>query len=300
MNPDSWSAAIFAHNEEANIIACLNAVLTQSDAEKNKIFVLINGSRDRTEHIVHDYAKFHSNVVPVKIVMADKANAWNEYIHNLAPPASVHIFIDGDTQPLPGAFVDLASTLKKNPDSRAVGGLPASGRDREGWSLRMMKFGRLAGCLYALRGSYVDMLRSNGIRLPTGLIGEDLFLSCLVKEQFDNYALMFPSPYLIFAPAARFWFRSLSRLRLADWITYARRLTRYQIRDFQLALLLNYLTHRNVSDIPSNVHELYRQVDQLPSYQWRGRMTPFHVLAIRNIRKCARGKMASDCKHQAW
>lgn len=286
IKPNTWSAAIFAHNEADNIIACLDAVLGQRSADKNPIFVLINGSHDDTEKIVHDYVKVHQNVVPVKISVADKANAWNEYIHNLATPTATHFFIDGDTRPMSGAFASLIDTLSMRSDARAAGALPASGRDRRGWSRRMMTFGRLAGCLYALRGSYVDELRRNRIRIPFGLIGEDLFLSCMVKNRFDIHALMGPSPYLVFAPDAGFWFRSLSPLRFTDWFTYARRLARYQIRDYQLVYLLSHLSHKEISNMPINIDELYcNYYDDLPLFQWRGRMTPFHFLAVLHIRK---------------
>ena len=86
MNAAAWSIAIFAHNEEANIIACLDAVLNQTGSENSRIFVLVNGSRDGTEKIVCEYAQSHANVLPVKIALADKANAWNEYIHNSPHP----------------------------------------------------------------------------------------------------------------------------------------------------------------------------------------------------------------------
>jgi glycosyltransferase involved in cell wall biosynthesis len=289
IEPNTWSAAIFAHNEADNIIACLDAVLGQRSADKNPIFVLINGSHDDTEKIVHDYVKVHSNVVPVKISVADKANAWNEYVHNLSTPTSTHFFIDGDTRPMSGAFASLIDTLSMRPDARAAGALPASGRDRLGWSRRMTTFGRLAGCLYALRGSYVAELRRDRIRLPIGLIGEDLFLSCMVKDWFDNHSLMVPSPYLVFAPDAGFWFRSLSPLRFTDWFTYGRRLVRYQIRDYQLVYLLSYLSHKEFTNIPINIDELYCNIaDVLPLFQWRGRMTPFHFLAVLQIRNSVR------------
>ena len=125
------------------------------------------------------------------------------------------------------------------------------------------------------------------VRMPTGLIGEDLFLSCLVKNRFDDYALMAPSPYLIFAPDAGFWFRSLSPKRLMDWMMYARRLIRYQIRDYQLLFLLRHLNQENTS-IPMNIDELYHNGYQVPLFQWRGRMTPVHYLALSHIRRSAR------------
>lgn len=288
MHVESWSVAIFAHNEQSNITACLDAVVSQAGIEHCPIFVLINGSRDDTEKVVRKYAAVYPNVRPITIELADKTNAWNQYIHHLAPSASAHFFVDGDTKPMPGAFADLVNTLSQSHDAHAVGALPASGRDRVAWSHRMVTFGRLAGCLYALRGDYVEGLRRNGISMPIGLIGEDLFLSCLVKDRFDETGLNSPSPYLVFAANASFWFRSLSATRFADWMLYARRLIRYQIRDYQLLFLLKYLSQASHPRIPEHIVQLYNYGYHLPLLQWRGRMTPFYLLAVWQIRKQAK------------
>ena len=285
---DDWSTAIFAHNEAANIVGCLDAVREQRKNLPFPIFVLINGCRDRTEQRVRDYARTHANVRPVTIGIGDKANAWNEYVHRAADPADVHFFVDGDTRPQLGSFAALACAMRDAPIARAVGALPTTGRDRHGWSQRMVAFGRLAGCLYALRGTWLAQLRHDAVRIPVGLIGEDLFLSCIVKERFDAHALMSPSPYLAFAADAGFAFRSLSRLRPKDWATYAGRLLRYRVRDYQLGLLLRLMHSGASARIPPDVRSVYRESDVLPRYRWCGRTTPIDLLAVRRIRRAAR------------
>lgn len=282
-----WSVAVFAHNEARAITGCLDAILAQRPQHPFPVFVLINGSRDATETRVRAFARLAPQVVPVSIPLGDKANAWNEFVHRHAPDASVHFFVDGDTTPLPGAFAALARTMDERPQAMAVGALPATGRDRIGWSLRMRTFGRLAGCLYALRGSYVHALRADAVRMPVGMIGEDLLLSCMVKQHYGAQALSQPDPRLIFAAGAGFAFRSMSPKRPGDWIAYARRLVRYRVRDYQLAILLAHLASRGLDAMPADVATLYRLQPELPRYRWRGRSTPLDMLAVRRIRKTA-------------
>lgn len=285
-----WSVAVFAHNEARNIQGCLASVIAQQPAACFPVYVLINGSRDATERLVREFASSNPQVVPIVIALGDKTNAWNTYVHDLAPTVAAHFFVDGDTRPLPGSFEALAVAMRQLSSARAIGALPAAGRDRDGWSRRMMTFGRLAGCLYALSGSYLAELRSANVRMPIGLIGEDLLLSCLVKGRFGMQALLEPSPRLAFAQSAGFWFRSLSPRRPADWVTYARRLVRYRVRDYQLAMLLDFLQGHSVAEMPADSAALYRLMPVLPHYAWRGRSTPIDVLAIRNIRRdCRRG-----------
>jgi glycosyltransferase involved in cell wall biosynthesis len=284
---DSWSAAIFAHNEAKTIAACLDSLLTQEPRSPGRVFVLVNGSRDATADIVARYAAEHPVVRPVVLPLGDKAGAWNHYVHVLRPPADVHFFVDGDVRAAPGALAALARALVEAPRAQAAGALPLTGRDRAGWSRRMVAFGRLAGALYALRGGFLDTLKEQQTHLPTGLIGEDLFLSCLVKGRLGRQGLLQPDPRLVFAADAGFAFRPLDPRRPRDWWTYGRRLVRYQVRDHQLAMLLHLLETRPDAGLPADVAGLYRQAARLPRYAWRGRLTPFDLLAVWQIRHAA-------------
>lgn len=42
MHPESWSVAVFAHNEQHNITACLDAILSQTGTDHCQVLVLIN------------------------------------------------------------------------------------------------------------------------------------------------------------------------------------------------------------------------------------------------------------------
>lgn len=286
--PFSWSATIFAHNEAATIVNCLDSVLSQEAAHSAQIFVLVNGSQDTTESLVNEYSAVHPNVTLVTLAIADKANAWNHYIHRLSPDVPIHFFIDGDMLVMPNSFAALYRVLSTSSEARAAGALPTTGRDRTGWSTRMMVLGRLPGGLYALKGDFVAELRERGVRIPVGLIGEDFFLSCLVKNQLTTRGLVQPSPRLIFAADAGFAFRPLSLVRPQDWLIYARRLVRYQVREHQLMMLLHYLETQPHEGLPPDVVMLYHRSAQLPRYRWRGRVTPFDMLAVRQIRRAAR------------
>lgn len=286
--PFSWSATIFAHNEAATIVSCLDSVLSQEAAHSAQIFVLVNGSQDATESLVKDYSAAHPNVTLVTLAIADKANAWNHYVHMLSPDVPIHFFIDGDMSVTPNSFASLYSVLSTSAEARAAGAMPTTGRDRVGWSTRMMVLGRLPGGLYALKGDFVSELRERGVRIPVGLIGEDFFLSCLVKDQLTIRGLIQPSPRLIFAADAGFAFRPLSLVQPQDWFIYARRLVRYQVREYQLMMLLHYLETHSHEEIPPDVVTMYHRSEQLPRYRWRGRITPFDMLAVWQIRSAVR------------
>jgi glycosyltransferase involved in cell wall biosynthesis len=283
----SWSAAVFAHNEAATIAACLDSLLADPALLPlaRGIHVLANGCTDRTEAVVAAYASRQPLIRLVSLKEADKASAWNHYVHEVAPDAEIHLMIDGDVQAAPGALRALAERLATDPRARAAGALPDCGRSRARWWAQMQRRGRLAGNLYALRGAYLTALRGAGFALPGGFIGEDQFLSVLIKGRLYPTGLIEPDPRLALEPRARFRFRSLSPWRLSDWLIHARRLIRYRVRDRQLLMLLERLQAAGPDAMPQDVPQLYAEAHTLPGYRWHGPTTPLEWLAVAQMRR---------------
>lgn len=86
-----WPVAVFAHNEARNIVACLDS-LQAASAVPPTCHVLANACTDATESLVRNYARTHPGVHLVSIAVGDKANAWNVYVHEAAPPGQAAYF----------------------------------------------------------------------------------------------------------------------------------------------------------------------------------------------------------------
>ena len=284
-SPASWSVALFAYNEERTILASLAGLLASADNHPVAIHVLANGCRDHTESLVRDFAARHPMVRLHVLERADKANAWNHYVHELAPDAEVHFFTDGDVTVSPEALEALAVSLEANPRLSAVGAMPTSGRSREAWCRRMVRNGTLAGNLYALRGDFIERVRAAGLRLPVGFIGEDFLVSLLVREDIGEAEAEAEAaqPRLSFNRHAGFAFRSLSPRRPRDWLTYWRRKQRYRLRGYQFSLLAAWIHQRGWGDLPATVEQLYAWPERLPALSWYGRETIFAWFALRHM-----------------
>jgi glycosyltransferase involved in cell wall biosynthesis len=248
-----YSVAIFAHNVSGVINACIRSVLSNSPDNNVTLYILASGCTDSTESIVRSLYAENENVHLVSIAMADKANAWNHYVHELAPEGAVHFFIDGDVEIQLGALARIVGKMAETPVVNAIGGVPLVGRDRAGWVERMISFGRVSGGLYALRGSFLEHLRQNGVKLPTGFIGDDFLISALVKDMSSLQGFHMQSPLLHIERAAGFSFRSLSPMRIKDYPAYFRRLVRYRIRDYQLSMLMHYVKAQSRYALPTSV-----------------------------------------------
>ena len=288
MSINTWAAAVFARNEARRIGTCLDSLLQAHHATPGRVTVLVNGSTDSTATIVRSIATVHPCIDTVELEQGDKAASWNHYVHERRIAADMHLFIDGDVCAQTGFVPAISHAFAQHPDAVAVAAIPASGRDRAGWSQRMREHGRLAGGLYALRGDWLDGLRREDLHLPHGLIGEDLFLSCVAKSMLHPGGIYQPSPRLALTDRATFAFESLSVARPQDWWTYLKRLVRYRLRDHQLALLLQRLSEEPHRGMPYDMATLYREAPALPDYYWRGLQTPFDMIAVHHMRRVAR------------
>jgi glycosyltransferase involved in cell wall biosynthesis len=285
----SWSLAVFAHNESGRIGAALHSIVQAAAGIDVEVWVLANGCTDATSDEVRACATVLPDLWLAEIDVADKANAWNVYVHELitserAREIEIYFFMDGDVTLERDALSLLASSLDGVPTAQAVGGMPATGRDRDSWRARMVRNGTLAGNLYALRASFVDAVREQQVRLPTGLVFEDSLVSWLVATRFGRTRTVGSDAQCIFCANAEFSFRSMSLVRPADYPLYLRRKWRYARGGLQLEMLVNVLRAQGLAAMPAHVHDLYVN-GPLPSrLRWVGLDTPLRLLAVLWIR----------------
>ena len=273
---------MFAHNEAAHIARCLDSVATAASDHAFTCIVLANGCTDATEGVVADYAAQHPGITLAAITRGDKSNAWNEYVHRLAPAAVVHFFLDGDCRAAPGALGRLAEALAAHPEARAAAALPASGRNRAATRAAMQRGRELAGNLYALSGEFVGRLRTRGVRLPVGLIGEDSLVGALVKWDLDP-ASGWRNERIVPVPEANYAFDSLSPLRRDHWQLYFNRRVRYRIRARQLEALRPIIRAQGLAGLPADVHAVYPAAVAAPGSA-RGLDRLFDLVAVRRMR----------------
>src|ERR1700730_6111134 len=101
----TWSAAIFACNEEPCLAPCIEHVIAECVGERAEIHVIVNGSSDQSLSIARDKAQEYLGLVFAHhILHADKPNAWNQYIHSLRIDAVVHFFVDAYAYVTSGSF----------------------------------------------------------------------------------------------------------------------------------------------------------------------------------------------------
>jgi len=282
-----WPVAVFAHNEEDCIEACVRSLLdNRQPGIALEVHVLANACSDGTETVVARLAASEPSVRLHSISIGDKANAWNVYVHEVAPESDVHFFIDGDVQACAGALLPLAQALAAAPQANAAAALPVSGRAMEQTRRRMVSNRDLAGNLYALSGDFVRRLRAQQIAMPRGFIGEDSLVGAFAKYDLDP-ARGWDDSRIVSCEASGFAFESLSALKPADWRLYWNRRIRYSMRKFQMQALRRQVERQGFHAMPVDVRELYRDPEA-----WAGGPADplFDLLARRRIRKASAPK----------
>lgn len=275
----AWSVCIFAHNEERLLPHCLGAFSQAAEGGDYVAHIIENGSSDATAPVARTLAAADPRIKAHELALADKSNAWNHYVHNIAGDADMHVFLDGDVRPAAGAFSALARAFKDRPECYAAAALPASGRSRRRWATRLYTRNYLSGNLYALRGETIDLIRSRNIRLPVGAVGEDgiityLMLTDLAGGRDDSH-----SERIAVADGAFFEFDSL-QLNPRDLRIYHRRMRRYSRRYIQAEILYDMLKAGGVVAMPENIDEIYT-TESLSGI--KSRLNPLHFLTDREM-----------------
>jgi len=272
--------AVFAHNEEGHILHCLRSIQDTG----LQVYVLINGCTDATERVVAAYASNVAGVELISIATADKANAWNVFVHRVAPLAEAYYFLDGDVIIAPGALDELAKTLKGHSHAHAAAAVPLTGRSRRLMTKMVLTDRLVMGNLYALSGAFVHLLRRFNLQMPIGYIGDDGWVTSIAKWNGDPQNAWDETrvePCL----NAGYLYRSFSPFVAADWKKYWRRRVRYSLRHFQHLLLCTVLKEGGLSAMPTNVRDLYLRYSDVASLRPRKEDFFFDWLALRHISK---------------
>lgn len=280
--PSPWPVAVFAHNEARNIIACLDSLLTAA-THPLACHVLANACTDRTEALVREYGADHPNVHLVTIALGDKANAWNVFVHEIAHVETPCFFIDGDVRATPGSLDAMAQALIQHPQANGVSALPRSGRGVAAFQRDMLKDNGVAGNLYGLRGSFVERIRTQAIKMPVGTIGEDALMGAMLKWDLQGDT-RWDNDRVVVAREAGFAFDSVSPWLPREWKKYFRRRVRYSVRGYQNKMLGRTIQPAGFAALPHHVRELYPRYPDVLKLKWRGLDTLFDWLAIQEIR----------------
>lgn len=285
---EPWPVMVLAHNEEAHIVSCLDSLCAEVPEHPLEVYVMANGCTDNTEALCREYAMRHANVQIVSIRLADKCNAWNVFVHDIAtrrcPERAVYFFVDGDARAVPGSLRSMAAALEADDYAHAASAPPASGRNVANDRRELLEQHGLVANLYALRGAFVRRLVQQRVRLPLKLEGDDGLLGALIKWDLDPQHRQFDHRRIVPCANAGFEFDSVSPFSPAGLRGYWRRAVRYGRRSYEFELLGKRLKSAGIPGLPADITELYASARDL-ELRWNGAYTLSNWVALRQMRR---------------
>ncbi|MCI4589264.1 glycosyltransferase [Sphingobium sp. BYY-5] len=275
------AVAIFAHQEERRIGACLASL--PLDRPDTLFHVLVNGTTDATIQRAMTAAGGRINVIVHDIAQGGKSRTWNHFVHHLLTGGEeTIIFMDGDAQIAAGSIDALVAELAAHPMANAVAGMPMNGRMVETYREGLRAEGGLFGDLYAMSGRFVAAIRERGLRLPDDLIGDDGLVAAWAHTDLKADSEWVDERVLA-CDGAGFLCEQVSLFRPTTWGMQYRRMTSYSVRFFQNRIVSDIMTHEGPDGLPARLSSLYPQ--WLPRFRSRPGLTGwFDRKALRRMR----------------
>lgn len=286
MPPLDFDIAVFAANEARTIVPCLESVDLACSGMQAHISVLLNGTCDETLELIRAMHLQHAGLTVYFIEKADKANAINQYIHRVRPPAQLYICVDAYTRITPDSFKAMKSALDSNPQADIASGLPVSGRSAVVVAENTMKGGMVNGQLYAVRPDFLARVVGAGYRLPLQLYRVDGLLGSMAAHALDPVRLAWDSSRIIGVKDASFALTPLSIFKLRDIRRQYVREIRQARGRMENAAIKEIIFKDGYAGLPENANDMIKQwlrdhkpVSRSPREQY------FTRLALKQLRK---------------
>ena len=291
-----WPVMVLAYNEEEGIEAAIDSIFASEPEQPLEVYVMANGCTDRTEELVRAYSRRRPEVHLVSIELGDKCNAWNVFIHEtsakVCPGREVYFFTCGDVRIVPGSLSALRRALSQDSYANGAAAPPGSGRNMERDRKAQMEEHALVAGLYALRGTFIERMQEQSVRIPLNFEGDDALIGTLL--QWDLAPADRPMDLKRIAPVwdSAWVFDSLTFTRLSDLRFYWKRAIRYARRYYEFKLLGPELKSKGLAGMPQDIRDLYPRAEKL-SLRWQGIYTLTNWVALRWMRAIGRNRAST-------
>lgn len=284
------NVAIFASREETVSLEATIRAVSVAAPSSTVIDVLINGNAALGIDIVKVFGTASPPGPTIRVwsfALADKANAWNWYVHDIWSPASSTFFVDGYVRVRPDALSALRRAASDAPRSLAATGVPTSGRSSAGLRSEMLSAGGLHGNLYMLTRSSIELIRARRFRLPLGIYRTDSTLGAALSFAMDPASNEWSPRTFIAVSAHATWDRDVETLLSYRALnSYFKRRQRQAQGILENAAVSDHLASRKLrpETLPRTVEELVLEWARASSAQVH-RITRRSLLSRQAMRK---------------
>ena len=263
-----WAVVMFAYRESSEVLAQSIRALLLAIRRNTVIDIIVNGN----EQLASEAARFvnglklndHSISVSLrvwKVAQGDKAHAWNQYLYGIWEGAETVFFVDGYVRVHPTSLTRISDALARDNYALAATGVPSQGISAANMRRQLVAENGLHGNLHAIRGTILTILRQQKFILPAGIYRTDSLIGAAIKFNLDPTQYSWDPQRIHVVEDASWDHTPLSAVKLTDWITHFRRLTRQGQGVFENLAVRRHLSFysRSLETLPETSRELVRQ-----------------------------------------
>jgi hypothetical protein len=287
---------VFTSRESPGVVMkCIDSIVAGVGPVPATIDIIVNGNgaaASALRDIGRTVCKTNGQDVKLRvweIVFGDKANAWNQYVHDVWPSSGITFFVDGYVRLCRDAISSVMSTLANAPETvYGATGIPVSGKSSPRLAREMTTYGGIHGNFYALRRSAMDELRRRKFKLPVGLYRTDGVLGAVLAYRFDPNANGWNADTIIVEPSAKWSFEALRWWSPRDLLVHLRRMQRQAQGQLENRATRDHLSIRRQAPerLPGTAEELVIEWSARSPGEFRKACiaNPLCLLAMRRTR----------------
>jgi len=255
-NP-AWGLAIFASRESVNVLSQTLQAARQAAPAGTQIDVLVNGNPALAQGLAHTLSATQSLRV-WSIPLADKANAWNQYIHQIWSGEEIAFFVDGYVRLNPDAVELLGNAVEANVQALGGTGVPTMGRSAKTLRENMIINTGFHGNFCCIKGDTLRQMRDQKVRLPVGLYRTDALMGAFLCYALDPRSHDWEDFRIHVHPTASWQIDPAKWWRARDMHAYLKRYFRQMRGKLENAAFADHLANRRCSpaDLPTTAREM--------------------------------------------
>lgn len=210
-----WSVAVFAARESAEVLDEAVQAIEQARGGERTIDVLVNGNLSLAQEVAHRTAsrsgrqRSASRTRVWFLPVADKATAWNAYLHEIWRPGTLAHFVDGYAVVEAASFEILTAALEQAPSALAATGVPSVGRSAHAVRRSILSSGGMHGNLHSLTPAAMAGLRARQFRLPSFIYRTDALIGAVLCFNLDPGSHFWDPTRIVVCPEATWHHRPL-------------------------------------------------------------------------------------------
>lgn len=299
--PTHWTVVIFASRESLDTLLQTIAAAQIAAAGIAAIDVLVNGNNPLalalTNHL--DSLEIPNASLPIRvwdIAVGDKANAWNQYIHQIWAGESIAFFIDGYVRLNPNSIRLLGDAIDAQAEVLGGTGVPNVGLLSTAAHSPIPESG-FHGNFCCIKGTALEQMRRRKVFLPFGLYRVDSLMGALLTLGLDPVKNVWVESRICVHPTASWQTNPKRWWRMNDLRAQVKRIFRQSRGDLENLAIRDHLRTRKQPPelmLPNAAELVLEWVHRCPTLANKAlRYNPLARRALKEIRQSA-GKIITN------